>query len=280
MGIVSRELSSGSIKLLYSSPVTNSQIILGKFVSTVIYALVMCCILLLYVFVAGGTIQNFEWGAVLIGLLGLFLLTCTYAAVGIFISSLTTYQFVAAVGTFLSLMFLTYVGTWWQEYDFIRDITYWLSINGRASTFINGMICSEDLLYFPLVMVLFLSLTIIRLNAIRQKIPFLKTLGKNIIIIIAVCFIGYLSSRPVLMTYYDGTSIKWNTLTKQSRDILSKLDGDLTITGYCNVLSGSYSWVGYPYFIQKNRELFKQYERFKPEIKLRMVYYYDSLVSR
>ena len=278
MGIVSRELSSGSIKLLYSSPVTNSQIILGKFVSTVIYALVMCCILLLYVFVAGGTIQNFEWGAVLIGLLGLFLLTCTYAAVGIFISSLTTYQFVAAVGTFLSLMFLTYVGTWWQEYDFIRDITYWLSINGRASTFINGMICSEDLLYFPLVMVLFLSLTIIRLNAIRQKIPFLKTLGKNIIIIIAVCFIGYLSSRPVLMTYYDGTSIKWNTLTKQSRDILSKLDGDLTITGYCNVLSGSYSWVGYPYFIQKNRELFKQYERFKPEIKLRMVYYYDSLV--
>lgn len=60
MGIVSRELSSGSIKLLYSSPVTNSQIILGKFVSMVIYALVMCCILLLYVFVAGGTIQNFE----------------------------------------------------------------------------------------------------------------------------------------------------------------------------------------------------------------------------
>ena len=111
MGLVSRELSSGSIKLLYSSPLTNAQIILGKFASMVIYALVMSFILLLYVLVAGGTILNFEWGAVLTGLLGLFLLTCTYAAVGIFISSLTTYQFVAAVGTFLSLMFLSYVGT-------------------------------------------------------------------------------------------------------------------------------------------------------------------------
>lgn len=177
MGLVSRELSSGSIKLLYSSPLTNSQIILGKYAAMVIYALVMCFILLLYVVVAGITILNFEWAAILTGLLGLFLLTCTYAAVGIFISSLTTYQFVAAVGTFLSLMFLSYVGTWWQEYDLIRDITYWLSINGRAFTFISGMICSEDVLYFPLVIVLFLSLTIIRLNAVRQRVPFFKTLS-------------------------------------------------------------------------------------------------------
>ena len=279
MGLVSRELSSGSIKLLYSSPLTNAQIILGKFASMVIYALVMSFILLLYVLVAGGTILNFEWGAVLTGLLGLFLLTCTYAAVGIFISSLTTYQFVAAVGTFLSLMFLSYVGTWWQEYDFVRDITYWLSINGRASTFINGMICSEDLLYFPLVTALFLSLTVVRLNAVRQKVPFLKTLNRNLIVILGACFIGYLSSRPTLMAYYDASSIKWNTLNKQSQEIVSKLDGELTITGYANILSGSYFHVGFPYFIQRNRELFKKYERFKPDMKLKMVYYYDSLVS-
>ena len=140
MGLVSRELSSGSIKLLYSSPLTNAQIILGKFCSMVIYAGVMCLILLLYVFVGWGTIQDFELPAILVGLLGLFLLTCTYAAVGIFVSSLTSYQFVAAVGTFIVLMFLSMIGGWWQEYDFVREVTYWLSINGRASTFIMGMI--------------------------------------------------------------------------------------------------------------------------------------------
>ena len=141
------------------------------------------------------------------------------------------------------------------------------------------MICSEDLLYFPLVTALFLSLTVVRLNAVRQKVPFLKTLNRNLIVILGACFIGYLSSRPTLMAYYDASSIKWNTLNKQSQEIVSKLDGELTITGYANILSGSYFHVGFPYFIQRNRELFKKYERFKPDMKLKMVYYYDSLVS-
>ena len=138
MGLVSKELSSGSIKLLYSSPVSNTQIILGKFFSMVGFAFVMCLMLSVYVIVAWCTVQDFEWAVVLTGLLGLFLLTCTYAAVGIFVSSLTSYQFVAAVGTFIVLMFLSLIGGWWQEYDFVRDVTYWLCINGRVNTFIMG----------------------------------------------------------------------------------------------------------------------------------------------
>lgn len=45
MGLMSRELGSGSIKLLYSSPVTNTQIILGKFLSMMIYGIVLVFIL-------------------------------------------------------------------------------------------------------------------------------------------------------------------------------------------------------------------------------------------
>ena len=52
MGLVSRELSSGSIKLLYSSPVTNSQIILGKYLSMLAYAGVLCGVLFIYVLLA------------------------------------------------------------------------------------------------------------------------------------------------------------------------------------------------------------------------------------
>ena len=47
MGLMSRELNSGSIKLLYSSPVTNTQIILGKYLSMMIYNLVLPSILYL-----------------------------------------------------------------------------------------------------------------------------------------------------------------------------------------------------------------------------------------
>lgn len=280
MGLVSKELSSGSIKLLYSSPVTNSQIILGKFLSMVAYAGIMALVLLVYVIVGWYTIENFELGAVLAGLLGLFLLTCTYAAVGIFISSLTSYQFVAAVGTFIVLMLLSMVSGWWQEYDFVRDITYWLGIGGRTGTFVSGMICSEDLLYFPFVTGMFLSLTIIRLNAVRQKVHFAVTLGKNVGVILLACTLGYLSARPKLMAYYDATSNLRNTLSPQSQEIVSQLEGGLTITAYSNVLSPHYSQYSFPRFVQMNRELFKRYERFKPETKLKMFFYYDTITPQ
>ena len=71
MGLISRELSSGSIKLLYSSPIRNSQIILGKFLSMVMYAAIMCGILLLYVVYAAFTVENFELPVVLVGFVGL-----------------------------------------------------------------------------------------------------------------------------------------------------------------------------------------------------------------
>lgn len=277
MGIVSRELSSGSIKLLYSSPISNSQIILGKFLAMVVYAGVLCGLLLIYVLVAWCTIDNFELGAVMAGWLGIFLLICTYIAVGIFISSLTSYQFVAVVGTFIVLMLLSMVSDWWQEYDLIRDITYWLGIGGRTGTFTSGMICSEDLLYFPIVTAMFLSLTIIRLNTVRQKVRFSVTLGRNLSVIFLACFLGYLSSRPKLMGYYDATSNLRNTLSVQSQEVVSKLEGGLSITAYVNVLNPNYLSYSFPRFIMLNRELFQHYERFKPEIDLKVMYYYDTI---
>ena len=280
MGLISKELHSGSIKLLYSSPVTNAQIILGKFFSMVVYAAVMCGILLVYVIFAWCTVKDFEIQAILTGVLGSFLVICTYSAIGIFVSSLTSYQFVAAIGTFIMLMLLSMVGGLWQEYDVVRDITYWLCINGRAGTFMRGMICSEDLLYFPIVTALFLFMTVLRLNAIRQKIPFRLTLGRYIGVILVACFLGYLSSRPKLMVYYDATSNKMNTLTPASQEVVAKLDGGLSITGYANILDPLYGQYAFPNFIQRNRELFQNYERFKPEMKLKMVYYYDTITPQ
>jgi ABC-2 type transport system permease protein len=53
MSLMSRELGSGSINLLYSSPVRNSQIILGKYLSMLVYGLVMVVILLVFVLWGG-----------------------------------------------------------------------------------------------------------------------------------------------------------------------------------------------------------------------------------
>ena len=279
MGLMSRELSSGSIKLLYSSPVTSWQIILGKYLAMVIYGLVLIGILCVMVIFNLFTIENMDCGLVFTGLLGIYLLICAYAAIGIFMSSLTSYQIVAAIGTFAVLMVLSMIGGWWQDYDFIRDVTYWLSMPGRSGKFIAGLICSEDVLYFVIVVCLFLALTIIRLNSVRQKIRFVITLGRNIGVIFLACFLGYLSALPQMKLYHDATSTKMNTLTPNSQDIVAKLDGGMTITTYINALDPGASWYAAPYFLKPDMERFEQYLRFKPDMKLKYVYYYDTTAN-
>lgn len=275
MGLMSRELGSGSIKLLYSSPVTNVQIILGKFLSMMFYGLILMFILLIFGIYGAFTIKMVDFPVVLSGILGLYLLTCAYAAIGLFMSSLTSYQVVAAMGTLAVLAVLNFVGDMWQEIEFVRDITYWLAINGRAAEFINGLICSEDLLYFLIVIVLFLTLAVLRLKSIRQKSSAVISFGKYVGVICLAMFLGYLSSRPKLMGFYDTTRTKVRTLTPNSQEIVSKMEGGLTITTYTNLLDEYYS-VALPRYVNQDLERFKQYTRFKPEIKMKYVYYYDK----
>lgn len=75
MGLMSRELSSGSIKLLYSSPVSNLQIILGKYLAVVVYALLLCAILLGPVISTCFSIKAPDVPMMFTGILGVF---CRY----------------------------------------------------------------------------------------------------------------------------------------------------------------------------------------------------------
>ena len=74
MGLMSRERSSGSIKLLYSSPVSNSSIILGKYISLLLYNLMLISILLIYVLIGLCIIENVDFWLPFSGLVGLYLL--------------------------------------------------------------------------------------------------------------------------------------------------------------------------------------------------------------
>lgn len=277
MGLMSRELGSGSIKLLYSSPITNLQIILGKFLSMMIYGLILIGILFIFVLFAASTVKDFDFPAILSGLLGLYLLICAYAAIGLFMSSLTSYQVVAAMLTLAMLAILNCINNVGQGIELIREITYWLAIAGRADTFIVGLICSEDVLYFIIVVALFLSLAVIRLQACRQKTPWVVVCTRYLGVVFLACFLGFFSSRPSLMSFYDATATKSNTLTPNSQDVIKRLEGGLTITTYVNALDEKDIWTAIPRQIKNDQARFKQYVRFKPEIKLKYVYYYDTI---
>jgi len=275
MGLMSREFSSGSIKLLYSSPVTNSQIILGKYLTVVVYALILIAILLSYTIFGAITIEHFDFPAIATALFGLFLLICAYGAIGLFMSSLTSYQVVAAIGTFALLAVLNMVGNLWRDIAFVRDITYWLSMRGRSNEFIRGLICSEDVLYFLIVISLFIVLSILRLNANRQKTPASKSFGKYAGIFLIAVILGYFSSRPALMFYHDSTRTKVNTLTPNSQEIVAQMKDGLTINTFVNILEENYFY-GLPSWELADMKRFRQYVRFKPEIKMKYFRYYDK----
>lgn len=274
MGIVSREVGNGSIKLMYSSPVTNYQIIMGKFVSLMGYALLMLLPLFLFVIFGWLTCTNFEILWVLTGLLGLFLLICAYIAIGLFMSSLTTYQAVAAVGSFIILFLMSMIGKMGQQYEFVREITYWLSMKGRAVDFINGIICSENSIYFVSICAAFIALTVIRLDSTRQKRPFGITFLKNGFVLILLCIVAVFSSKPHLTVYWDTTSSKKNTLSEISKEIVTKIEGETIIYTYVNIFENGYPSFKYPDFIMRNHRAFKNYTRFKPSIRVASVIYY------
>lgn len=276
MGLISRELSSGSIKLLYSAPVNNAQIVLGKYLAMMIFGLTIISIPLIYIIFCNFTVEHFELGAVLAGLTGIYLLICTYSAIGLFMSSISSYQIIAVICTVTTLGVLQVAGTMWQDMEFVQDITYWLSISNRTTELFRGLICSEDILYFIIVSSLFLSLTIARLRVIRQKIAWPVAWSRYIGIFALAMLLGFLTTRPYLMSFHDATHQKSNTLTPASQKILSKLDGGLTITAYNNILDRNY-YLTLPKARTFDKYRFRQYWRFKPEIKFQYIHYYDKV---
>lgn len=274
MGVMSREISSGSIKLLLSSPVKIKEIILGKYLALVAYGTILVLILSGYGIIALLTIEHADIFLVLSGLIGIFLLICTYSAIGLFMSSLTSYQVVAAISTLAVFALLRYVGGIGQNIDFIRDLTYFLSISGRADEMLKGLISSKDVIYFMLIICFFLSLCILRLQAGRESRHWTVLMGKYTLLTCLILFAGYLSSRPPLIGYVDMTATQSMTLTKGSQDIAKKFDAELEINTYVNLLDRSV-YSGLPVSRNGDLSLFDSYRRFLPGLKMNYIYYYD-----
>lgn len=278
MGLMSREYSSGSIKLLYSSPINNASIIMGKFLSMMVYGIVLLGILIFITIFCQIFIKDFEYGILLTSLLGFYLLILAYSAIGIFMSSLTPYQVVAAIGTLALLAGLNYVGSIGQDIDFVRDITYWLSISNRSYPFLDGLISSEDVIYYIVVISFFISLSVFKLNTEKTVMSISKKIMGYSSIVLVVILLGYITSRPQMKFYYDATSNKENTLSEESQSIIKrvkKAKGDLKIVSYVNILSNHYYW-GIPSNRIDDAKRFEKYSRFMPGITMEYVLYYDK----
>lgn len=277
MGLISKELSNGTIKLLYTSPIRITQIVLGKYLSILAYTIILMGVVVIFVVFGIFHVENPEITILLSALLGFFLLLATYAAIGLFMSSLTSYQVVAAISTFVMIGILSFIGSVWQDIPFFREITYFLSINGRTEKILSGLITTKDIVYFLLVIYLFLGLTILKLKSGTESKPLWSQTLRYLGIISSVLLVGYITSIHTLVGYLDVTSDKRKTLTPRVQEIIKNFGEEpLKVTNYANALNRHFVF-GTPALFKYNQSKWEMYHRFKSNISLESVMYYDSV---
>jgi ABC-2 type transport system permease protein len=279
MGVISREINNGTIRLLNSSPIKTRHIVLGKYFAIMLYNLLLLGIVGIFMVAGLVSISHVDTGLVLSALLGFYLLTCAFSAIGIYMSSLTNYQIVSAIATFLVFFVLTRISSLWQQYDFVRDLTYFLSMNGRTNKMVAGLITTRDVIYFLLIIGMFLSFTLFRVKGSMESIPWYKKAGRYMIVIIVVLGLGYISSLPAFIGYWDTTRNNVNTIHPNTQNVIEGFEkGEpLEVVLYSNILHRqSYNRGGK---VEKRNEykwdLWERYLRFKPDIKFSYVNYYD-----
>jgi len=159
MRLLAEEKKNGTAELLFTLPLTDWGIILGKFLAALLIYLILLLMTLGYA-VGLAFITPVDWGGILVGYLGLVLLGGTFLALGLFSSSLTENQIVAAVITFGLLLFFWVTG-WFQEIGAVRwqGLFKHLSMLDHFEPFARGVIDSRHLVFFGSMMYLFLFLT-------------------------------------------------------------------------------------------------------------------------
>ena len=148
MRTYSEEKRSGTIELLLTSPVSDMQIILGKFFGAMGLYAAMLAVTLLYMAILFWY-GNPEWKPIAAGYLGLLLMGGCFVSMGLLVSSLTKNQIVAGISTFALFLFL-WVINWIGENagPTTREIVSYLSITEHFDDFARGVIDTKHLVYY------------------------------------------------------------------------------------------------------------------------------------
>ena len=169
MRLFAEERRAGTIELLLTYPVRDGAVLAGKYLSALALYAIMIALTLLYPVIVV-YFARLEWGPILTGYLGLLLMGATFIAVGVFASSLTENQIVAAITTFGALLIFWILG-WSADYagGTAGKVLQFLSILEHNDSFSKGVLDSKDVLYYLNFTLLALFLTLRSLEARRWK---------------------------------------------------------------------------------------------------------------
>ncbi len=171
MRMFSDEKNTGTLELLFTKPISDFKIILSKYLaslSLVLFALLPTLVYYFSVYFLSYPVGNIDVGGFWGSFIGLFLLSASYVAIGIFASALTKNQIVSFIIS-LALSYLIYIG-----FDSIGFLSFFkgiensivaLGIAEHYRSMSRGVIDSRDVFYFLSLILLFLALTKLKLES-------------------------------------------------------------------------------------------------------------------
>jgi ABC-2 type transport system permease protein len=161
------EKRSGTIELLLTSPLTDFQIIIGKFLGAMTLYVMMLALTLIHVGVLFWYGEP-EWGPIVSGYLGLLLIGSSFISVGLAISSMTTSQMVAGLST-LAVLLLFWIINWVADPSgsTTQAVLSYLSIIEHFDDFSKGVIDTTHVTYYVSFTALGLFLTAKSLDTAR-----------------------------------------------------------------------------------------------------------------
>lgn len=161
------EFNSGTIELLKTKPISDWQIVVGKFSASLLLVVIALIPTLTYIYTVyelGNPIGNIDFGSTIGSYIGLLFLAATYTAIGLFTSTLSKNQIVAFIlGVFIT--FFLYYG-----FDAVSDALgnnlaiKKMGINDHFKSISRGVIDTRDIIYFLSVTIFFLFITKTRLD--------------------------------------------------------------------------------------------------------------------
>ena len=166
MRSIAEEKRNRSLTLLISAPVSMTEIVLGKFLGLMLFVLVLVSMLMLMpLSLYLGTTP--DAGKLLSIFLGMLLLLGAFSAIGLYLSSLTENQTIAAVGSFGILLMLWIIDWLSGTVNSGQSVLAYLSLLQHHESMLQGVFDSSDVAYYLILITGFLGLTIRQLDRER-----------------------------------------------------------------------------------------------------------------
>jgi len=168
MKTFSDEYRAQTIALWQSSPVSTTALVVGKFLGVALIVLLLiliasCIPLCMRLF------TKLDMGVLASAVLGLTLASVSFAAIGMFFSSMTRHAIIAVAASVVLLAVLWLIGSVSSSGTSIMNVLSLFAIPTHLAGFFQGYISSGDVVYFVVLTALFVVLTIIRLDALRHS---------------------------------------------------------------------------------------------------------------